>query len=162
MDSVTNEEGEIISYSFDDPLISEHELPALSLDEYEWREELYRKALYLKTTTGFGYGDNYYYEELIGFWRELYDPSNSEWDSTNHWNPDVYDNPENLNFWFDIIDTGSELGRYSIREIGRRTKTINKKEIKTIYNKEVPDLIFVPAKEEDRTEAEQKIVNRVD
>ena len=159
MDSIINDEGEIISYSFDDPFISKHELPALSLDEYEWREELYRKALYLKTTTGFGYGNNYYYEELIGFWRELYDPSNSEWDSTNHWNPDVYDNPENLDFWLDIIDTGSELGRYSIGQIGRRTKTINKKEIKTIYNKEVPDLVFVPAKEEDRTEAEQVAFN---
>ena len=159
MDSITNDEGEIISYSFDNSFISKHELPALSLDEYEWREELYRKALYLKTTTGFGYGNNYYYEELIGFWRELYDPSNSEWDSTNHWNPDVYDNPENLDFWLDIIDTGSELGRYSIGQIGRRTKTINKKEIKTIYNKEVPDLVFVPAKEEDRTEAEQAAFN---
>lgn len=159
MDSITNDEGEIISYSFDNPFIPKHELPALSLDEYEWREELYRKALYLKTTTGFGYGNNYYYEELIGFWRELYDPSNSEWDSTNHWNPDVYDNPENLDFWLDIIDTGSELGRYSIGQIGRRTKTINKKEIKTIYNKEVPDLVFVPAKEEDRTEAEQIAFN---
>lgn len=159
MDSITNDEGEIISYSFDNPFISKHELPALSLDEYEWREELYRKALYLKTTTGFGYGNNYYYEELIGFWRELYDPSNSEWDSTNHWNPDVYDNPENLDFWLDVIDTGSELGRYSIGQIGRRTKTINKKEIKTIYNKEVPDLVFVPAKEEDRTEAEQVAFN---
>ena len=161
MDSIINDEGEIISYSFDNSSISKHELPALSLDEYEWREELYRKALYLKTTTGFGYGNNYYYEELIGFWRELYDPSNSEWDNTNHWNPDVYDNPENLDFWLDIIDTGSELGRYSIGQIGRRTKTINKKEIKTIYNKEVPDLVFVPAKEEDRTEAEQAAFNSV-
>lgn len=162
MDSVTNDEGEIISYSFDDESISEHELPALPLDEYDWREELYRKALYLKTTTGFGYGDNYYYEELISFWRELYDPSNSEWNSTNHWNPDVYDNPENLDFWFDLIDTGSELGRYSVGQIGRRTKTINKKETKTIYNKEVPDLVFIPAKAKDRTEAEQEAFDRAD
>lgn len=140
-----------------------HKYPACTLNQpYDWREEFYRHALYLQTTTGFGYGDNYYYEELIGFWRKLYDPSNSEWDSTNHWNPDVYDNPENLDFWLDIIDTGSELGRYSIGQIGRRTKTINKKEIKTIYNKEVPDLVFVPAKEEDRTEAEQEAFNSAD
>ena len=58
------------------------------------------------------------------------------------------DHPDKLNYWLDIIDSGSDLGKYSINQIGCRTKAVNNNEIKTIYNKEVPDLLFIKA--EDR------------
>lgn len=127
--------------------------------DYDWREELYRQALYLQTTVGFGSNQNYYYEELISFWRDLYDPSKSEWDDTNHWNPDVFNHPENINFWLDFIDTGSEIGKYSVNQIGRRSKVVNKKDVKTIYNKEVPDILFVPSDVSNRSEAEQTAIS---
>lgn len=128
------------------------------LDQYEWREELYREALYLQTTVGFGNEKNVYYEELIGFWRDLYDPNNSNWDDTNHWNPNVYNDPTQLSFWLDTIDTGADIGKYSISQIGRRTKAVNNDKIKTIYNKEVPDLFFIPAEQSEQSEAEQELM----
>jgi len=151
---VYNDDGELIDYVFEDNG-NECIAPALSLDEYEWREELYRQALYAQTKAGFGYDNNIYYEELIGFWRDLYDPSKEDWSEYGYWNPDVYKNPQNLDFWLDIIDTGAEIGKYAISQIGRRTKAVNNSEIKTIYNKEVPDILFVPSEENKRTDAEK-------
>ena len=107
----------------------------------EWREELYRLALVAQVSNSVY--DNYYDSELIAEWRNLYDPMREEWNGTNHWNPDVTQNPKKLNFWLDFIDTGSELGGYSVKQIGRRTKVINSNEIKAIYNPEVPDIIFI-------------------
>lgn len=107
----------------------------------EWREELYRKALDAQVTNSVS--DNYYDSELIAEWRGLYDPMNQNYDAYNHWNPDVFNNPSNLNFWLDFIDTGSEIGKYSINQIGRRTKVVNSSDITSVYNMEVPDIIFI-------------------
>lgn len=107
----------------------------------EWREELYRRALNAQVTNSVY--DNYYDSELIAEWRNLYDPLNQNWNSYNHWNPDVFNNPTNLNFWLDFIDTNSEIGKYSIGQIGRRTKVVNNSDVKTIYNIETPDIIFI-------------------
>lgn len=114
---------------------------ALGDSEYEWREELYRRALDAQVTNSVN--DNYYDSELLKNWRSLYDTLNANWDATGHWNPDVTKAPEKLTYWLDFIDTGSALGAYSVKEIGRRTKVVNDTSIKTIYNKEVPDLVFI-------------------
>lgn len=122
----------------------------------EWREELYRQALVAKTQSGFGSYNNYYYEELLTEWRKLYDPTNDDWKTNNeltcYWNPDVFNNPEKLVFWLDFIDSSSEIGKYSVGQIGRRTKVVNNNDIKTIYNKEVPDIVFIPADAENKQE----------
>lgn len=113
----------------------------------EWREELYRRALNAQVTNSVY--DNYYDSELIAEWRGLYDPLNENWDAYNHWNPDVFNNPSNLNFWLDFIDTGSEIGQYSVNEIGRRTKVVNSSDITSVYNMEVPDIIFIEGLDQD-------------
>lgn len=107
----------------------------------EWREELYRKAL--EAQVGTSVNDDYYDSELIAEWRKLYDPMKSIWDAYDHWNPDVFNDPGKLNYWLDFIDTGSALGQYSIGRIGRRTKVVNSNDLKTVYNKEVPDIVFI-------------------
>lgn len=107
----------------------------------EWREELYRRALNAQVSNSVY--DNYYDSELIAEWRNLYNPMNKNWDATNHWNPDVFNDPGSINFWLDFIDTSSALGKYSIKNIGRRTKVVNNNDIKTVYNSEVPDVVFI-------------------
>jgi len=64
----------------------------------------------------------------------------------------VFNNPEKLVFWLDFIDSSSEIGKYSVGQIGRRTKVVNNNDIKTIYNKEVPDIVFIPADTENMQE----------
>jgi len=78
---VYNSNQEVIDYYFTStstkPTVSGYTIgnaePPCS--SYEWREELYRQALYAKTKAGFESGNNYYYEELLTEWRNQYDPS---------------------------------------------------------------------------------------
>ncbi len=113
----------------------------------EWREELYRRALDAQVSNSVY--DNYYDSELIAEWRNLYNPMNKNWDATNHWNPNVFNDPGSINFWLDFIDTSSALGKYSIKNIGRRTKVVNNNDIKTVYNSEVPDVVFIEGLDQD-------------
>lgn len=143
--------GLIIRYDFND-IASEYSVAGymttlISTPCDEWREELYRQALNAQVTNSVY--NNYYDSELIAEWRNLYDPQKEDWDRTNHWNPDVFENPGKINFWLDFIDTASEIGKYSINQIGRRTKVINDKDIKSVYNSEVPDVIFIEGLNQD-------------
>lgn len=102
----------------------------------EWREELYRRALVNQAIGGV---EDAYDQELIAEWRKLYDLS--KWDEG--WNPDVKNDPGSLDYWLDFIDTSSELGKYSVKNIGRRTKAINSDKVTAVYYKEIPDIIFL-------------------
>ncbi len=60
----------------------------------------------------------------------------------NGWNVNILNNPEILNFWFDFIDTQGTLSKYSVHNIGLRSKATNDDKIKAIYFREVPNVIF--------------------
>lgn len=140
----------IVRYDFntlDDYSVDDYTVTLVGTPCDEWREELYRRALNAQVSNSVY--DNYYDSELIAEWRNLYNPMNKNWDATNHWNPDVFNDPDSINFWLDFIDTSSALGKYSIKNIGRRTKVVNNNDIKTVYNSEVPDVIFIEGLDQD-------------
>lgn len=140
----------IVRYDFntlDDYSVDNYTVTLVGIPCDEWREELYRRALNAQVSNSVY--DNYYDSELIAEWRNLYNPMNKNWDATNHWNPDVFNDPGSINFWLDFIDTSSALGKYSIKNIGRRTKVVNNNDIKTVYNSEVPDVVFIEGLDQD-------------
>ena len=140
----------IVHYDFntlDDYSVDDYTVTLVGTPCDEWREELYRRALNAQVSNSVY--DNYYDSELIAEWRNLYNPMNKNWDATNHWNPDVFNDPGSINFWLDFIDTSSALGKYSIKNIGRRTKVVNNNDIKTVYNSEVPDVVFIEGLDQD-------------
>ena len=140
----------IVRYDFntlDDYSVDDYTVTLVGTPCDEWREELYRRALNAQVSNSVY--DNYYDSELIVEWRNLYNPMNKNWDATNHWNPDVFNDPGSINFWLDFIDTSSALGKYSIKNIGRRTKVVNNNDIKTVYNSEVPDVVFIEGLDQD-------------
>jgi hypothetical protein len=59
------------------------------------------------------------------------------------WNINKDAHPELLNFWFDFFDVNGDLSNFNVKAIGSRTKTINDSNIKSIYFKDTPDVIFV-------------------
>ena len=140
----------IVRYDFntlDDYSVDDYTVTLVGTPCDEWREELYRRALNAQVSNSVY--DTYYDSELIAEWRNLYNPMNKNWDATNHWNPDVFNDPGSINFWLDFIDTSSALGKYSIKNIGRRTKVVNNNDIKTVYNSEVPDVVFIEGLDQD-------------
>ena len=58
------------------------------------------------------------------------------------WNKNIYEQPETLNFWFDFLDSGSELGQFSCKMVGCRPKAVNDKDVKSIYFRDTPTIIF--------------------
>ena len=67
-------------------------------------------------------------------------------DELRYWNKIVQDSPDLLNFWIDFLDTDetgqSELSKMSIFAIGNRPKVVNDKNVKSIYFRNVPNVIY--------------------
>lgn len=110
----------------------------------EWREELYRGALEASVSTGY-FSD--YDAELLAEWRKLFNPcptdeEASSYDPETFWLLDVTEDPRSLDYWLDFIDTAA-LNSYSVSKIGRRSKVVVDKEIASIANQDVLDLIII-------------------
>lgn len=113
---------------------------------------------YLQYKTGY----EQYYVDIQGFWRQLYDPNPIQipdtWDNSgnpthyieeydsNHWHINVTEAPELLNFWFDFY-SGGDLDKYSVGRIGDRPKVVNDSNVKAIYYRATPTVIFTTADE---------------
>lgn len=134
---------------------------------YDWRELIYQMALdyrahyhdddfllnvfeknpnFINGKTGY----EQYYIDLEGFWRLLYNPAADADENiyyktgkNKYWCKDVFENPENLIFWFDFLDAEySDLYKYSVPMVGSRTKVINDNDVKKIYYRDIPTVIF--------------------
>lgn len=136
---------------------------------FNWREELYRRALvaYGQSTEG-----SYYDAELMAEWRNIFDPGSTisrdgatafqktwedkfgEGSMTQPWlgyRIEVLTKPEELRYWLDIIDSTASIGKYSVKRIGRRTIVQEDSKINEVFNREINDIIFIeaPAKESE-------------
>lgn len=138
----------------------------------DWREIIYQmakdyrkcyhnddyimKLIKLNPQYDFGKtGYEYYYTELEGYWRELYNPfmlpedqarnkyeiyNPEDYNEDTYWNKIIYVKPEQLNFWFDFLSI--DLDQYSCQTIGHRPYSKNDSDVKAIYYKEVPQVLF--------------------
>lgn len=59
------------------------------------------------------------------------------------WHKNVFERPDQLDFWFDFLDTEGELSQFNVQTVGDRLKSVNDTNVKGIYFKETPDVIFV-------------------
>ena len=59
-----------------------------------------------------------------------------------YWNKDVLEYPEKLNFWLEFLDEAGELDQFSIPTIGDRPKVVNDNDVRAIYFREIPNLIY--------------------
>ena len=50
--------------------------------------------------------------------------------------------PSRLNFWFDLTEGSGELSNYSVYNIGDRLKALKDANIKSLYYKDVPEIIL--------------------
>ncbi len=76
-----------------------------------------------------------------------------------YWNRAVFESPETLNFWFDFLDSDTELASFSVKSVGDRTKVINDDQAGAIFYKEIPGLILYDISETKQTENEDTVVD---
>ena len=80
-----------------------------------------------------------------------------------YWNKDVYEKPYILNFWFDFLDTNGELSQFKTQNIGFRTKAVNDNNVKSIYFRETPDIVFYENEDEiDRNNTAYRYIQITD
>ena len=145
--SVVNDMGDVINYLYTDTNTKPAEAKELVASPCEeWREEIYRNALERQAQVQ---PTEPYDAEMLAFWRLLYNPDNKDWvyadyPEYNHWNPNVREDPASLVFWIDFIDTTSEVGKYAVSQIGRRMKVVNNDNIKILFAKQIPPIVFIP------------------
>ena len=58
------------------------------------------------------------------------------------WLKDIYNAPEKLVFWLDFLDLGGDLNKYGVQLVGDRPKVVNDNQVKAIYYRETPLIIF--------------------
>ena len=77
---------------------------------------------------------------------------NSSNDNKLYWNTAVFEAPETLNFWIDFLDSNLELSKFSVPQIGDRSKTVKDDKAGAIVYKEIPNLILYEPKYKDSEE----------
>lgn len=104
---------------------------------------------------------NEYNDELQLFDQERWD----NWRANHYWNPDILEcttkpstlrflDPGALKFWLEFLSTDSALGQYRVSLIGRRSKAINDNDIKAIFYRETPGVLFVDPNSNEPQEGE--------
>ena len=62
--------------------------------------------------------------------------------------------PEQINYYLDFIDEDSQLGQYSVNNIGRRSKIIedNNEGINCVFEPDIPDIVFIDTNKYTQTD----------
>ena len=109
----------------------------------DWRTFLY---LYGLEANALGLDPGPYYQDIYSFWPNEYDLRRDkqcffgeEEDGSIH-----YKSLAQGNFYFDIIDaSSSELGQYSVQNIGRRADVYDEDDINCLFRPEIPNVVFL-------------------
>lgn len=101
----------------------------------DWRTELYVRGLEddINVTD-----TNAYYLELANEWRKIYDLEKQDFKEEVKQDP-----PASLDYFLDFIDEDSQVGQYSIPNIGKRTMVIVDNTVNCLFEPEIPNVVFL-------------------
>ena len=86
------------------------------------------------------------HEQKLSYYTLQFEYYNEDTPERKWWNKKVYEEPYNLNFWFDFLEvTNSEIGAYAVSEIGDRPIVVNETNLKSIFYREIPKIIIMSA-----------------
>ena len=129
----------------------------LSID---WREQIYYQMLEDEII---GTGENteknntyfQYYAEIKEEFPKIFDLEKQEYISQ------VFNHPDQINYFLDFIDEDSQLGQYSVSNIGRRAKIIddNNEGVNCVFEPTIPDIVYLKAGDQNNTDTSKNITN---
>ena len=100
----------------------------------DWRNILYWQGTIAAAT---GTDSGYYFAELYNEWPKIYDVENGAYYQ------ETLDNPSSLDWWLDIIDNDSELSKFSVKNIGRRSYAKTDSDCNCVFEADIPDIVMV-------------------
>ena len=112
----------------------------------------YRTELYLAGAASepLGLDSNDYYAELKNEWPKIYDVRNQRF------KPEVEQQPDDIDFFLDIIDTTAAISELSVENIGRRTNVLTNDKINCIFEPDNPDIVMIEAGSPDAEEIREE------
>ena len=146
-------DGKLVQYNKDKPELQGKQLYIKTkLAEASVPDDIYKDGSKYKKyliETKVGADDKEYYNKVYieyFYLGKKYYIDDEPKDELRYWNKIVQDSPDLLNFWIDFLDTDetgqSELSKMSIFAIGNRPKVVNDKNVKSIYFRNVPNVIY--------------------
>lgn len=111
---------------------------------YDWREQIYYQMLQ-DEKLGAG-GNDLFYDTYYQYYAELKEEFPKIFDlETRTYKSDYYSYPDAIDYFLDMIDEDTQLGKYSINNIGKRTLVIsdNNEGINCVFEPQIPDLVYV-------------------
>lgn len=115
-------------------------------DSIPWQVKLYNYGLEAEKL---GRNAGYYYRELKSEIPKIYDFEKNQWKEGI--------DPANMDYFLDFIDTNSELGKFSVNAIGRRTEVVSDPEVKMLYRPETPDYVILEKDNPDNLSTIQEL-----
>ena len=118
----------------------------------DWRSELYFSSL---EASMYGTDSGNYGAEILVEWPKLYDISYQPGDKDeigevrkSGWYENTIDGVD-IDYFLDFIDANSaEIGKYSVDNIGRRSKVVKDDKINCIFEPDIPNIIWINGEEE--------------
>ena len=129
----------------------------------DWRSELYLQGAQAEPL---GIKSNYYYTELMNEWPKIYDlkkysyEENGETIYTGDFLDEVLDNPSDIDYYLDFIDSNDLISQFSIKNIGRRTHVINSNDINCIFEPNIPNFVLIELGQPDTAEKREACERR--
>lgn len=110
----------------------------------DWREQIYYQMLEderLGTGQNTERNNSYfqYYAQLKEEFPKIFDLQSQKYKT------DLEKHPDQINYYLDFIDENSQLGQYSVNNIGRRAKIIdnNNQGINCVFEPVIPDVVYI-------------------
>lgn len=91
-----------------------------------------------------------YYIQYSDYYDETAEPNK------RYWRKEVFTAPQSLVFWFDFLTGDGELRQFTTKAVGDRPKAINDTNVKSIYYRDTPKIIFTTAEKLQGMDAEKK------
>lgn len=122
----------------------------INLFTIQVKEGDYRTELYLRSTELYGTGFTYYSPELLAHWEKIWDFRKNDFRTENK--KGSFDFRKDGDYFLELIDTNSSVGKFKVSNIGRRSTVISDDNINCLIGVDFPDFILIDKYAENKDE----------
>lgn len=151
-----------IIYKWDnDPQIQNYQQTPYSIEQVttaDWRTELYMRGV---DNQPLGLDSNYYFPELKNEWTKIYDiKGNTRQDNLPGFRTQIEDDPSQVDYFLDFIDSPTAIDQFSVENIGRRTTVLVDDTINCIFMPDHPDIVLLQSAARDISQQRNRCEER--